>query len=97
MKSHMFFFFPLDSQNNITIVILQVRKVKLSKVIMTCPDQAYNWILLTTNFLLFTPYLKASSDCFSFFILEGLTAFKLALHPLLNSFFHLILKLKIQL
>lgn len=46
--------FLLDPQNNLIIIILQVKKVKISKVIMTYPSHAFNWILLSTNPLLFT-------------------------------------------
>lgn len=65
MKSHLFL---LDPQNNFIIIILQVRKVKLSKVIMICPSHRFNWILLTANPILFTPYLKAFFNCFPSFI-----------------------------
>lgn len=63
------YFFPLDPQNNIIIVILQVKKMRQSKVI--CPSHAYNWTLLTTNPLLFTPSLEAF--CFSSCIWKGMT------------------------
>lgn len=67
MNSVLYVLFLLDPQNNLIIVILQVRKVKLSKVIMTCPSHAFNWILLSTNPLLFIYlfYLKGANMALS--------------------------------
>lgn len=62
------YFSPTGPQNNLIIAILQVIKVKLSRVIMTCPSHAYNWIFLTPNSHLLTLYLKAFFNCVSSFI-----------------------------